>query len=104
MFIIGNIKSLLVTLAAIAVSAAVLAGPAGAYQCKAYPTQASATYKARAVAQAKARANWQAQVKGSMGLSWSLWSIAQAKSISCNRQSDRWICLASARPCNYVVP
>jgi hypothetical protein len=104
MFTSRNVRTLLAALIALAGSAAVLSGNANAYQCKGYPTQAVGVHKLRAVAHAKAPKNWTASVKNQFGLSWSVWSIAQAKSINCNKQPDRWICLASAKPCNYVVP
>jgi hypothetical protein len=94
----------LIALTAMAAAAALLADTASAYQCKGYPTQAVGVHKLRAVAHAKAPKNWAASVKSQFGLSWSVWSIAQAKGVTCNKQPDRWICLASARPCNYVVP
>ena len=99
-----NVTTSLAALIALAGSAAVLSSNASAYQCKGYPTQAVGVHKLRAVAHAKAPKNWAASVKSQFGLSWSVWSIAQARSITCNKQPDRWICLASARPCNYVVP
>lgn len=81
-----------------------LAADASAYQCKNFPTQAVGVHKLRAVAHAKAPKNWAASVKTQFGLSWSVWSIAKSKSVTCNHQPGRWICLASAKPCNYVVP
>ena len=99
-----NVRTSLAALIALAGSAAVLSGHASAYQCKGYPTQAASVHKIKAVAHGKASKNWTASVKNQFGLSWSVWSIAQARSINCNKQPDRWICLASAKPCNYVVP
>lgn len=104
MFTSRNVRPSLAALIALAGSVAVLSGTASAYQCKGYPTQAVGVHKLKVVAHGKASKNWSASVKNQFGLSWSVWSIAQAKSINCSKQPDRWICLASAKPCNYVVP
>lgn len=104
MVTLGNFRTSLIALAALAATATLLAGTASAYQCKGYPTQAVGVHKLKVVAHGKASKNWSASVKNQFGLSWSVWSIAQARSINCNKQPDRWICLASAKPCNYVVP
>jgi hypothetical protein len=103
MLISRNVRTSLAVPIALAGSAAVLSGNASAYQCKGFPTQAIGVHKLKVVAHGKASKNWTASVKNQFGLSWSVWSIAQARSITCNKQPDRWICLASARPCNYVV-
>jgi hypothetical protein len=51
-----------------------------------------------------ARKDWETRMKDKFGLSWSLWSIAAGKSITCNDTSDnKNLCIASAKPCNYVV-
>ena len=104
MIVLGKVRTSLVAMAALAAFATVYAGTASAYQCKGYPTQAASVHKLKVVAHGKASKNWTASVKNQFGLSWSVWSIAQARSINCNKQPDRWICLASAKPCNYVVP
>ena len=103
MVTLGKFRTSLLALAALGATATLLAGDANAYQCKGYPTQAVGVHKLRAVAHAKVPKNWAASVKNQFGLSWSVWSIAQVRSVTCNKQPDRWICLASARPCNYVV-
>ena len=99
-----NVRTSLAALIALAGSTAVLSSGASAYQCKGYPTQAVGVHKLKVVAHGKASKSWAASVKNQFGLSWSVWSIAQGRSINCNKQPHRWICLASARPCNYVVP
>ena len=104
MIVLGKVRTSLVAMTALAAFATVYAGTASAYQCKGYPTQAVGVHKLKVVAHGKASKNWTASVKNQFGLSWSVWSIAQARSINCNKQPDRWICLASAKPCNYVVP
>jgi len=96
--------TLLGALLALAASAMVLADPADAYQCKSQAVWASAQHKLKVVAQSNARKNWQAKVKSQLGLSWSVWSIAQAKTLNCAKLPRLWHCIARARPCNYVVP
>lgn len=90
-------------LAVMAASASVPVSEAHAYACKNSPTQATATYNLRVKAAKKSRDNWTNSVKNQHGLSWSVWSIAGAKSVNCNKSGANWICLASAKPCNYVV-
>jgi hypothetical protein len=91
--------------AVIAAAVAVMAGPAGAYQCKTSPTQATATHAVKITAQGQSKKNWSAIVKSNLGLSWSVWTIAAGRSVTCNKlASGKWTCLASAKPCNYVVP
>jgi len=104
MVINGNVRISLAALTALAAAAIVFAGPASAYQCKSQPIQAAGEHKLKVAAHNNARKNWQATVKNQLGLSWSLWSIAQGKSVNCNKSHDRWVCNAKARPCNYVVP
>lgn len=78
---------------------------AQAYQCKGSPHQAVGVRTVKAVASVAARQNWTATAKTQYGLSWSVWSIAQNKSIDCVKlNTGKWRCLASAKPCNYVVP
>lgn len=93
----------LVALAVLMASASLMSANANAYACKNHPTQATATYKMKFQAQTKSRANWTNSAKNQFGLSWSVWSISAAKSVNCNKSGPNWTCLASAKPCNYVV-
>ncbi len=93
----------LLALALLAGSATIPSGQAHAYACKAYPTQANGIHRLKVIAKKKSRTNWTNSVKAQFGLSWSVWSIAQNKSVTCNKNGSKWICLASAKPCNYVV-
>ena len=81
--------------------------PAQAYQCKSYPTQAVGIHKLKIKARLKARPGWSANVKGQFGLPWSVWKIAKSRSITCAKintsEGPKWRCLASAKPCLYVV-
>ncbi|MGF1621511.1 MAG: hypothetical protein ACFCUR_12955 [Rhodomicrobiaceae bacterium] len=86
-----------------AVATLCVALPASAYQCKNYPTQSTATYKLKVKATNRAKTNWTANVKGQLGLGWSVWDIAAAKSVNCHKAGSKWTCLASGKPCLYVV-
>jgi hypothetical protein len=77
--------------------------PAHAYQCKHLPTTASAGAVLKASAQGKAVTAWSSKVKANLGLSWSVWDIASAKSVTCSKVGNTWTCQAKAKPCNYVV-
>ncbi len=91
-------------LTVIAAAAFAVAGPASAYQCKTSPSQSTGTAAGKIVAQGKAKKNWSANVKSGMGLSWSVWTIAAGRTVTCNKHaSGQWTCLANAKPCNYVV-
>ena len=76
-----------------------------AYSCKTYPTQAVGVRKGKIKARIAAIKNWRASVKSSLGLSWSVWGIAKKRSNTCVYMQNikKWRCLASARPCQYVV-
>lgn len=80
---------------------------AKAYSCKTYPTQAVGVRKGKIKARIVARKGWQSIVKSNLGVPWSLWSIAKDKSLTCvkinTNQGKKWRCLASAKPCLYVV-
>lgn len=78
---------------------------AQAYSCKSYPTQSVGVRKLKFKARVAARKNWQASVKSSLGLPWSLWSLAKNRSNTCVylQNIKKWRCLASAKPCLYVV-
>lgn len=89
---------------AAAITSLALIAPAQAYQCKHVPRTASGAAFLKATAQAKAVSGWSSNVKSSLGLSWSVWNIAEAKSVSCSRTGSKWTCQAKAKPCNYVVP
>lgn len=97
------------TVVALALAAATLATvsastPAAAYACKSSPHQAVGVRFLQPAAKAAAIKNWQSSAKASFGLSWSLWNYASDKSNTCAKlSSGKWRCLASAKPCNYVV-
>lgn len=102
-------RSLLLTLVAATMAfaggAAVPGGAAFAYQCKNYPHQAVGIRKLKGVASVQSRKNWSATAKAKFGMAWSVWPLAKGKSVSCVKLNDgRWRCLASAKPCLYVVP
>lgn len=80
--------------------------PAMAYSCKSYPTQAVGVRKRKMQARNVARVGWKNIVKSNFGLPWSLWSIAKDRSNTCVylQNIKKWRCLASAKPCLYVVP
>ncbi len=79
--------------------------PAEAYQCKGSPHQAVGVRNLKNMASVAARQNWTATAKTQYGLSWSVWSIASGKTVDCVKlNTGKWRCLASANPCNYVVP
>jgi hypothetical protein len=95
----------LTLIATIAVASAVMAQPAFAYQCKTSPTQAVGIAAGKIVAQGKSKTNWTNNVKSSLGLAWSVWTIAKDRDVDCTKlNSGQWRCLASAKPCLYVVP
>lgn len=77
--------------------------PAHAYQCKHLPATASGSAVLKASAQGKATTAWSSKVKSNLGLSWSVWDIASAKSVTCSKVGNTWSCQAKAKPCNYVV-
>jgi hypothetical protein len=92
-------------LAAIAVASVFVAQPASAYQCKTYPSQSHGIAATKLAAQAKSKSNWSNNVKSSLGLAWSVWAIAKDRTVDCVKlNSGQWRCLASAKPCLYVVP
>ena len=80
-----------------------LAGGASAYQCK--PTTQSAVSFApnNPTALAIGRGLWTSKVKNSLGLEWSVWSIAANGAQSCVPVSGGFQCTTSAKPCKYVV-
>ncbi len=84
-----------------------LSQEAKAYSCKSYPTQAVGVRKGKIKARIVARKGWSSIVKSNLGVPWSVWSIAKNKSITCAKintnQGKKWRCLASAKPCLYVV-
>ena len=84
-------------------SATLPSGEAHAYACKTSPTQSVGVHKLRMMATKTSRTNWTNSVKAQFGLSWSVWSIAQSKGVTCNKTGSNWTCLANAKPCNYVV-
>jgi hypothetical protein len=79
------------------------AGGASAYQCK--PTNQSAISfgQTHPMAQAVGRGMWTSKVKNSLGLEWSVWSIAANGAQSCVAVSGGFQCTTIAKPCKYVV-
>jgi hypothetical protein len=100
-----NLKSVAVATALCLAASLAAMGHAHAYACKTSPHQATATDVAKITAQGRSKKNWSSTAKSAFGLSWSVWSIAANRSVTCNKlASGKWTCLASAKPCNYVVP
>ncbi|MBR2536020.1 MAG: hypothetical protein IKE66_08100 [Hyphomicrobium sp.] len=90
--------------AAVSIAAPWNVTPAQAYQCKNSPHQAVGVRAGKAIASLAARQNWSATAKTQYGLSWSVWNIATSKQSDCVKlNTGQWRCLASAKPCNYVV-
>ncbi len=100
-------KNKLIQAAVAAVITFSIAAPAQAYQCKTYPTQTVGVAKLKFKARNKAKNGWRNNVKSHLGQAWSVWQIAQAKHLSCAKintnSGKKWRCLASAKPCLYVV-
>lgn len=92
-------------LSLLAVGTVTAPAPAHAYACKSYPTQAIGIRKGKALARSRARSGWSNSVKAQFGVPWSLWGLAKSKSITCSYMDNikKWRCLASAKPCLYVV-
>ena len=100
-------------LTALAIAAGITAtsfsfsSPAMAYACKSYPIQTVGVRKLKFKARVVARNAWTASAKSQYGQAWSVWQIAKDKSITCSKistnQGKQWRCLASAKPCKYVV-
>lgn len=93
----------LLAFALLAGSATLPSSQALAYACKNSPTQAVGVHKLKVAAMKKSRTNWTNSTKTQFGLSWSVWTIADGKSVTCNKTGSNWTCLANAKPCNYVV-
>jgi hypothetical protein len=100
-----TLKSVATATALLLAATLAASGHAHAYACKTSPHQATATDVAKITAQGRSKKNWSSTAKSAFGLSWSVWSIAANRSVSCNKlASGKWTCLASGKPCNYVVP
>ncbi len=80
-----------------------MTGQAHAYSCKGNQYSGAATKNMKFRAKQGARKSWEASMKNQFDLSWSLWSIAAGKSISCHKTGSKHTCLALARPCQYVT-
>lgn len=91
-----------VTLSSVSIST-----PAMAYACKSHPVQTVGVRKLKFKAHKVARIGWQNYAKTHYGQAWSVWQIAKSKVINCSKistnQGKKWRCLASAKPCKYVV-
>ena len=80
-----------------------LSGDAHAYACKGTKYSGAATKNTKFAARFGARKSWENQMKSNFGLPWSVWSIAENRSIQCHKTGTKHTCLALARPCQYVV-
>ena len=88
---------------------AAAAQPAAAYQCKHLTVKAGNSVtnpkaKKKIWAERIAVSGWTRRVKSKYGLTWSVWSIAKSKSVSCNKSGITWHCVAKGRPCKYAAP
>ncbi len=81
----------------------VMTSTASAYQCSNATTQIRAAAPRKWKARARVVKAWSAKVKADRGLAWSVWKIAKQKSRTCKKIGSRWVCLAKAKPCKYVV-
>ena len=100
-------KSLQLALAAAVLALSVptvMTSTASAYQCRHIPTQVKVHKPTRWAARKQARKSWSLKVKNNRGVAWSVWKIARNKSIKCKQAGQRWVCIAKAKPCLYVVP
>jgi len=101
-----NTKAILNTIAALAIvtiAVPLSAGKAEAYVCMSQYAQGVGTANRTLMAKAKARAGWRSLVKSNLGLPWSVWKIAENKSVSCSKVGGKTQCVARANPCKYVV-
>lgn len=84
-----------------------IAGPAQAYQCKNHSISAVGVKDTRFQARATSLANWTTRTKDRHGLAWSVYKIAENKSVQCRRTTiagqRKWNCQRVATPCLYVV-
>ena len=76
---------------------------ASAYQCKRIPVKVQVHAPTKAASYVQSKASWTIKVKNSRGLAWSVWNIAKAKKVNCAKAGQRWVCVAKAKPCKYVV-
>lgn len=76
---------------------------AHAYACKGSELQGAVVQKKKIGSRIAARKDWESRAKDRFDLSWSVWAIAEDKSITCSKVHGKQLCIASARPCNYVV-
>jgi hypothetical protein len=90
---------LVVTLPVVAVQGTAEA----AYQCKSTVVHAEAHSKRRMKARNAARSFWTDEARSQFGLPWSVWNVANARSMNCSFNGDRHWCIAEAKPCLYVV-
>jgi len=74
-----------------------------AYQCKSTVVHAEAHSKRRMKARNAAQSFWSDEAKSQFGLPWSVWNVANARSMNCSFNGDRHWCIAEAKPCLYVV-
>ena len=92
----------LLAMAAIA-SPAISVDQAHAYACKGKGYNGAVTRPTRIGAKIAARKDWESRMKVKFDLSWSLWSIAENRSIKCHKSGSQHLCIALATPCNYVT-
>lgn len=91
-------------LSALALTAAPgFSGEAHAYLCKGNQYSGAATRRGIMQARIGARKSWENTMKTQFGLPWSVWSIAENKSIECHMTGTKHTCLALGRPCLYAV-
>ena len=94
------------TLAAAAALAAfslpAMTSTASAYVCHSVSTHVQVHKPTRISARIQARKSWAYKVRQNHGLAWSVWKIAKTKSTNCHKAGQRWVCVASAKPCKYV--
>ena len=92
----------LLTMAFVA-SPAISVDQAHAYACKSKGYNGAVTRPTRIGAKAAARKDWEARMMVKFDLSWSLWSVAENRSVTCHKSGSQHLCIALATPCNYVV-
>ncbi len=62
-------------------------------------SKAIATKVTRSQLKNRAVAVWEVNVRKNVGLGWSQWQVANAKSQKCHRTGVFLVCIAAARPC-----
>ena len=96
-----NIAGLLA--AAVVLSPVVPVDQAHAYACKGSQHEGAVLKQNKIGGKIAARKDWQSRMKVKYGLSWSTWAIAKDKSVRCHKSNGKNLCIASAKPCQYVA-